>query len=77
MATTGGNYGRPYMIAHACVKKATEGSQVRHSDANGLHEFALCLRDCWLTLSEIDECAEMDNTPTLGKVSKRFSPKLL
>jgi len=33
--------------------------------------------DCWLTLSEIDECAEMDNTSTLVKVSKRFSPKLL
>jgi len=30
-----------------------------------------------LTLSEIDECAEMDNTPTLVKVSKRFSPRLL
>jgi len=67
------NVGRPYMIAHACVKKATEGSQVHHNDADGLHEFALC----WLTLSEIDECAEMDNTPTLVKVSKRFSPKLL
>jgi len=71
------NYGRPYMIAHACVKKATEGSQVHHNDTDGLIEFALCLRDCWLTLSEIDECAEMDNTSTLVKVSKRFSPKLL
>jgi len=65
------------MIARACVKKATEGSQVHHDDADGLREFALCSRDCWLTLSEIDECAEMDNTPTLVKVSKRFSPKLL
>ena len=71
------NYGRPYMIAHACMKKPTEGSQVHRNDADGLHEFALCLRDCWLTLSEIDECAEMDNTPTLVKVSKRLSPKLL
>jgi len=71
------NYGRPYMIAHACVKKATEGSQVHRNDADGLRESALCLRDCWLPLSEIDECAEMDNTPTLVKVSKRFSPKLL
>ena len=65
------------MIARACVKKATEGSQVHHDDADGLREFALCLRDCWLTLSEIDECPEMDNIPTLVKVSKRFSPKLL
>jgi len=24
-------YGRPHMIAHACVKKATEGSQVHHN----------------------------------------------
>ena len=30
-----------------------------------------------MTLSEIDECAQMDNTPTLVKFSKRFSPKLL
>jgi len=65
------------MIAHACVKKATEGSQVHHNVADSLREFALCLSDCWLTLSEIDECGEMDNTPTLVKVSKRFSPKLL
>jgi len=34
------------MIAHAYVKKATEGSQVHHNDADSLREFALCLSDC-------------------------------
>jgi len=33
------------MIAHVCVKKATEGSQVHHNDAGGLREFALCIKD--------------------------------
>jgi len=33
------------MIAHVCVKKATEASQVHHNDAGGLREFALCFKD--------------------------------
>jgi len=37
----------------------------------------VAFRDCWLTLSEIHESAEMDNTPTSMKVSKCFSSKLL
>jgi len=31
------------MIAHACVKKGTEGSHVYHDDVDGLREFVLRL----------------------------------
>ena len=42
-------YGRSYIIAHACVKRAVDGPQMQINDADDLRAFAQCLRDCYLT----------------------------
>jgi len=73
MATAGSKLWTAVYDRSSLCEETTEGSPAHHNDADGLCGFALCLRDCGLTLSEIDECAEMDNATTLVKVSKRFS----
>jgi len=70
-------YGHSHLIAHACVKIAVDCLQVQFNDAGGLCGFAQCLRDCYLTLSEIDQFAEVDYLPTLMEISNRLSFKLL
>ena len=58
-------------------ENAVDCPQVQFNDAGGLCGFAQCLRDCYLTLSEIDQFAEVDNLPTPVKISNRLSFKLL
>jgi len=53
------------------------GPQVQINDADGLRAFAQCLRDCYLTSSEVNQFSEVDNLPTLVKISNRLSFTLL
>jgi len=59
------------------VKRAVDGPQVQINDADGLRAFAQCLMDCYLTLSESNQFSEVDNLPTLLKISNRLCFKLL
>nr|CAB3263159.1 uncharacterized protein LOC104265735 [Phallusia mammillata] len=70
------HFGKSHIIAHACVRCVVNGPELRPNDAAGLSELAQSLRDCLLTLSDIDEHSEMNNYPTLIAVVNRLPFKM-
>jgi hypothetical protein len=65
-------YGVPWKVAEDHVRSLTEGGAIRTGDIDGIAELATRLKKCELNLCQMAFKAEVDNTETMRKITRRL-----
>ena len=65
-------YGRPHTVARAYLTQLTEGPPLKPSDHNGLTNLSLEMNRCNLTLQRMGYAAELNNSDSLLRITRRL-----
>ncbi|VDO97291.1 unnamed protein product [Schistosoma margrebowiei] len=65
-------FGRKHEISQALMKELTEGPDIAHNDAESLSRLAIKMKNCFITLEQMDYSADLNSVVTIESIVKKL-----